>query len=152
MHFEDKAALTGELEILLYDATGKLIRQEKVKNIITSVGKNWMMQRALDASMPAMGWMAIGTSSTAEVAGDTQLGAEVGRVSLTSSTRSGNANTYSATFGAGVGNSGNTNVLITEAGIFNASTAGTILNHVTFGVITKDPGMTLTLNWTVTQN
>ena len=75
-----------------------------------------------DASATAMSHMAIGTGSTAAAAGDAALGNEAGRVSLTSTTVTSNAVAYVATFGAGTGTGA-----ITEAGILNASSSGTLL-------------------------
>jgi len=51
------------------------------------------------------------------------------------------------TFGAGVGTGA-----VTEAGIFNASSAGTMLCRTTFSVINKAAADTLGITWTVTVN
>lgn len=52
---------------------------------------------------------------------------------------------YVATFGPGVGTAA-----ITEAGIFNAASAGTMLARTAFPVINKGALDTLTLTWKVT--
>jgi hypothetical protein len=52
---------------------------------------------------------------------------------------------YSASFGAGVGTGA-----LTEAGIFNASSAGTLLCRTVFSVINKAANDTMSITWTVT--
>ena len=100
-----------------------------------------------DASATAMSHMAIGTGSTAAAAGDAALGNEAGRVALTSTTVTSNAVAYVATFAAGTGTGA-----ITEAGIFNASSSGTLLCRTVFSVINKGAADTLGITWTVTVN
>ena len=92
-----------------------------------------------------MSHMAIGTGSTAAAAGNTALGSEAGRVALTSSTVTDNAVAYVASFGAGTGTGA-----ITEAGLLNASSSGTLLCRTVFSVINKGANDTLGITWTVT--
>ena len=98
-----------------------------------------------DASATAMSHMAIGTGSTAPAAGNTALGSESNRQSLASTNVSGADVTYACTFGAGNGTGA-----ITEAGIFNASSGGTMLCRTTFSVINKGANDTLSVSWVVT--
>ena len=98
-----------------------------------------------DATATAMTHMAIGTGSTAAAAGNTTLGSEAGRVALTSTTVSTNNVAYVATFPAGTGTGA-----ITEAGILNASSGGTLLCRTVFNVINKAAADTLGITWTVT--
>ena len=89
--------------------------------------------------------MAVGTDSTAPAAGNTTLGAEVARVAVTSATASTNTVTYVATFGAGVGTGA-----LTEAGLFNAASVGTMLSRTTYSVINKGSGDEMTVTWVIT--
>jgi hypothetical protein len=100
-----------------------------------------------DATTTAMSHMAIGTGTSAAAAGDTTLGTEAGRVTLTSTTVTANAVAYVATFGAGTGTGA-----ITEAGLFNASSSGDMLCRTVFSVINKGAADTLGITWTVTVN
>jgi hypothetical protein len=54
---------------------------------------------------------------------------------------------YVATFPAGTGTGA-----VTEAGLFNASSAGTLLCRTVFSVINKGAADTLGITWTVTVN
>jgi hypothetical protein len=76
---------------------------------------------------------------------DTTLGTELVRQVFTTSSVSTNVVTLTTTYAAGTGTGA-----LQEAGIFNASTAGTMLSHVVFSVINKGAADTLTITWTVT--
>jgi hypothetical protein len=91
--------------------------------------------------------MAIGSGTTAAVVGDTGLESELGRVALTTAggTVSGAVVTYEATFNAGTGTGA-----VTEAGILNAGTGGTMLCRTVFNVVNKGQDDTLSITWTVT--
>ena len=116
-----------------------------VPNIVVTTGKNFVASRIKDTTSAAMSHMGIGTSSTAAVAGDTALGAEAARVALTSTTVTNNVVAYVASFPAGTGTGA-----ITEAGLFNANTAGTMFCRTTFAVVNKGASDSMTITWSVT--
>ena len=144
---QDSIILTGALKIVLTDAQGNIKDEQEVKNLVVTVGKNFIASRMKDATATAMSHMAIGTGTTAAAVGDTTLGTEVGRVALTSTTVTTNHVAYVATFPAGTGTGA-----ITEAGILNAASAGTLLCRTVFSVINKGAADTLGITWTVTVN
>lgn len=141
---EDLKAV-GTLKIVLQDESGQVKETREIPNLVVTAGKNFIASRMVGTSANIMSHMAVGSSSTAPAAGDTVLGSELGRVALTSGTSSGAVATYVATFGTGVGTGA-----IVEAGIFNASSAGTLLCHTTFAVVNKGANDTMTITWTVT--
>jgi hypothetical protein len=145
--FQDAIKLTGELRITVTNPEGNVKQEVVVPNLVVTVGKNFIASRMKDATATAMSHMAIGTGTTAAAAGDTTLGTEAGRVALTSTTVTANAVAYVATFPAGTGTGA-----ITEAGIFNASSSGTLLCRTVFSVINKGAADTLGITWTVTVN
>ena len=142
----DTIKVTGELKVTLTKPDGN-VHETVVPNIVVTYGKEYIASRMKDASATAMSHMAIGTGSTAAAAGDAALGTEAGRVALTSTTVSSNAVAYVATFAAGTGTGA-----ITEAGILNASSSGTLLCRTVFSVINKGAADTLGITWTVTVN
>ncbi len=142
----DTIKVTGELKITVTKPDGN-VHETVVPNIVVTDGKEYIASRMKDASATAMSHMAIGTGSTAAAAGDAALGTEAGRVALTSTTVTSNAVAYVATFAAGTGTGA-----ITEAGIFNASSSGTLLCRTVFSVINKGAADTLGITWTVTVN
>lgn len=136
----DGLKLTGKLTIAINDE----IVQE-VPNLVVTAGKGYVASRMKDTSATAMSHMAIGTGSTAAAAGNTALGSESARTALTSTTVSSADIVYVDTFAAGTGTGA-----ITEAGIFNASSGGTMLCRTVFSVVNKGANDAMTITWTVT--
>lgn len=136
---------TGKLQIRLFDENGGLKEELEFNNLVVTVGKDFIASRMVGTASAVMSHMAIGEGSTSPVVGNTTLGNELGRVSLTSGTASGSVVTYFATFGAGTGTGP-----ITEAGVFNAGTAGTMLCRTTFAVVNKGAADSMAVTWTVT--
>jgi hypothetical protein len=144
---QDSIKVTGELKITVTNPNGNVTQETVIPNLVVTSGKDYIAERMKDATTTAMSHMAIGTGSTAAAAGDTTLGTEAGRVTLTSTTVTANAVAYVATFGAGTGTGA-----ITEAGLFNASSSGDMLCRTVFSVINKGAADTLGITWTVTVN
>jgi hypothetical protein len=143
----DTAMPTGQVHIQHFDAEGNLKGERQVKNLVVTTGKNYIASKmvATTNSPVSMTHMAIGTGATTPAAANTALGSQTGRVSLSGSSVSSNAITYTATFPAGTGDGA-----ITEAGIFNAASGGTMLCRTTFPVVNKASGDTIAVTWVVT--
>ena len=136
----DKFQMTGHLSIAINDAV-----VQEVPNLVVTDGKQFVASRMKDTTKAAMSHMAIGTGSTAAAAGDSALGSQADRNALTSTTVSGAAITYVASFGAGEGTGA-----ITEAGLFNASSSGDMLCRTVFAVVNKGQNDAMSITWTVT--
>jgi len=147
MNTNEKIVATGALKITVTGADGAVKQEQEVKNLVVTTGLDYIASRMKDATATAMSHMAIGTSSSSPAAGNTTLGTEAARVALATTTVTGNAIAYVATFPAGTPA---TLTAITEAGIFNASSAGTMLCRTVFAVVNKDVGDTMSITWTVT--
>jgi hypothetical protein len=145
MDFKDQPKATGRLLIEIFGEDGSLKEAVEIKNLVVDTGKGYIASRMKDATATVMSHMAVGTDNTAAAAGQTALIAEVARVALASTTVVSNVVTYIATFAAGTGTGA-----LTEAGIFNASTAGTMLCRTVFSVINKGALDSMTITWTVT--
>jgi len=135
----------GRLTIEQFDVDGNLLDSQSVTNVVVDDGLDYIASRMKDATETAMSHMAIGSDTTAAASGDTALGTELGRVALTSTTVASNAITYVGAFPAGTGTGA-----VTEAGIFNASSAGTLLCRTVFSVVNKAAADTLKVTWTLT--
>jgi len=144
---KDTATPTGKVLIQHFDADGNIKNEQQVKNLVVTTGKNYIASKmtATTNSPVSMTHMAIGTGTTTPAASNTALGSQTGRVGLSGSSVSTNAITYTATFPAGTGDGA-----ITEAGIFNASSGGTMLCRTTFPVVNKASGDTIAITWVVT--
>lgn len=136
----DQLQLKGHLQIHLND---ELVQD--IDNLVVTAGKNLVASRLVGTSSDVMSHMAIGSGTTAAAAGNTALGTELGRVSLTSGTASSAVVTYVATFAAGTGTGA-----VTEAALLNASSSGTMLARTVFSVVNKGANDSMTVTWTVT--
>jgi len=144
MNLNELFKLTGKVHVTLTNERGEVIEQ-RATNLVVTTGKNFTASRMVGTTSGVMSHMAIGAGTTAAAASDTALGSELGRVALTASTSTNNVVTYTATFGVGVGTGA-----VTEAGILNASSAGTMLCRVVFDVVNKGANDTMAITWTVT--
>lgn len=136
----DDLKMKGHLKISL---NGEVVQE--VPNLVVTTGKGYVASRMKDTTATAMSHMAIGTGSTAAAAANTALGTEANRQALTSTGVSGAVVTYVATFAAGQGTGA-----ITEAGILNASSSGTLLCRTVFSTVNKGGSDSMTVTWTVT--
>jgi len=142
----DNMKAKGRLNIVLKDQNGNVKDQREVDNLVVTTGLNWIAARMYDTGSPdQMSHMAVGSGTTAAAAGDTDLGSILGsREALDSTTVSTNTVQYVSSFEAGDGTGA-----ITEAGIFNAATSGTMLCRTVFDVVNKGANDTLSITWTI---
>jgi len=135
----------GNLNVVVYDKDNNVKETRDVKNLVVASGKNYIANRMTSNANVIMSHMAIGSGNTAPTTSDTALGSEITRVALDSTTLTGNTVTYVTTYGAGVGTGS-----ITEAGIFNDPTAGTMLCRTRFDVVNKSNTDIIVITWNVT--
>jgi hypothetical protein len=136
---------TGRLAIAVIDASGNVKDAREVDNLVVTAGLGYIASRMAAATATVMSHMAIGSGSTAAAAAQASLISELGRAALTSTNVTGSQVQYVSTFGPGVGTGA-----VTEAGIFNGASSGTMLCRTVFSVVNKDAGDTMTITWTVT--
>lgn len=139
----------GTLQLVLTDEFGNVKQQEET-NLVVNLGLAFIASRIKDATATVMSHMAIGTGTTAAAATQTALVTEVARVALASTTIvttnvANDAVQFQATFGAGTGTGA-----ITEAGLLNAASAGTMLSRSVFSAVNKGANDTLTVTWKLT--
>ena len=145
MNLQETLGIKGELTISVFDRNGNLKEAKKVPNLVVTVGKNYIASRMVGTASTVMSHMAIGTGTTTPAVGDTALATQAGIVAVSAFTASTNTVTATATFAAGTGTGA-----ITEAGIFNASSSGTLLCRTTFPVVNKAAGDSIAITWVIT--
>lgn len=145
----DSIKAKGTLQLVLTDANGN-VKQQDEHNLVVSAGLAYIASRMRDAAAGVMSHMAVGSGTTAAAGTQTALITQIGsRVALDSTTLvtttvSNDTVQYVATFAAGTGTGA-----ITEAGIFNDATTGTMLCRTVFPVINKGELDTLVITWRV---
>lgn len=145
--------LHGRLDVMLYDEFGNLKDERHFDNLIVDSGFEGVAYRIAphDGTAATNPWnyIAIGTGTTAPAAGDTGLsGSQLARIQDTQATYTATPSKQlqlQATFGAGVGTG-----TVSESGLFDASSGGSMLARQTFTTITKGASDTLTVTWTIT--
>jgi hypothetical protein len=143
----DSIKMTGNVKIDIIGADGAVKDSREIKNLVVTVGKSYIASRMKDATATAMTHMELGTGTTAAAVGDTTLQAAISasRTALTSTTVTTTSIAYVASFGAGVGTGA-----VTEAGIFNAASVGTMLCRTVFSVVNKGAADSMSITWTIT--
>ena len=138
--------LRGDVAIVLKDKDGNVKDSREIHNLVVSAGLEFICSRMAGTSAGVMSHMALGSSATAAAAGQTDLLSILGsREALDSSTASSNTITYVSSFEAGEGTGA-----VTEAGVFNAASSGTMLCRTVFAVVNKAADDTMSVTWTIT--
>jgi hypothetical protein len=147
MNSNETVSMRGDVVIEVFDQiTGAFKERREIKNLVVTVGKNFIASRMVGTASAVMSHMAIGSGSTPAAPGDTALGSELGRVALTTPpSATNNVVTHAATFPAGVGTGA-----VVEAGIFNAAGGGTMQCRTVFPVVNKGADDAMQITWTVT--
>jgi hypothetical protein len=141
--------LKGRVSAILRDEFGNIKQEQHFDNLVVNAGLAFIASRMAGTAQAVMSHMAVGTGATAAAAADTTLGTEVARVAnasatLVTTTVANDSLEYAATFPAGTGTGA-----LTEAGIFNDPTTGTMLCRTVFAVINKGALDTLSVTWKV---
>jgi hypothetical protein len=140
----DQITITGQVNIVVTGKDGQVKDSRSIKNLVVTTGKGFIAARMV-GTPTEMSHMALGASSTAAANGDTALGSELGRVALASDSASGAVVTYTASFPAGTATGA-----VVEAGIFNASSGGTMLCRTVFAVVNKGADDAMSVTWAIT--
>lgn len=142
---EDQLKLRGDVFITVKDKDGNIKEERHEENLVVSAGLNFICDRMEGTTEAVMSHMGLGSGTTAASAGDTDLGSLLGsREALDSTTVADNTITYVSSFEAG-----DATGTVTEAGIFNAATSGTMLCRVVFPAIGKQAEDTMSITWVI---
>jgi len=143
--FTESIAVRGNLSIVVLDEAQNIKDTRHIKNLVVAAGKSHITARMTSNTTPVMSHMGIGSANVAPTVSDVTLGAQTARVALDSANVVNNTITYVATYGAGVGTGP-----VTEAGVFNDVTAGTMLCRTRFDVVNKGASDIIVITWNVT--
>lgn len=132
--------------VLITLSDGTVLRHS---NLVVATGLAYMTARWLSNGTAVMGYMAVGTGTTANTGSLTALTTEIARVALTTATTvttnvTNDTAEFVGQFGAGVGTG-----TIGEIGVFNASSGGIMLARI-LTTFVKDSRMVANITWKVT--
>ena len=144
---DDAVKLIGDVTVAAYDQHGNRKAFYNGQNLITDAGKYGIASRINGASGETVfTYIAVGESTASATVGDTQLGNEitgadlarvVGTATLQTTTVTDDTAQLATTFNV-TGSYG-----VTEAGILNASSNGTLLGRRVFSAVNVLSGDTL---------
>jgi hypothetical protein len=136
--------VTGAVRVVVTGKDGQIKDQREIKNLVVTAGKEFIAARMV-GTPTEMSHMAVGAGTTAAAVGNTALESELGRVALASDSATAAVVTYTANFPPATGTGA-----VTEAGIFNAGTGGTMLCRTVFSVVNKGVDDAMTITWQIT--
>jgi hypothetical protein len=149
MNTLENLKVKGRLTIVLRDENGNVKDERDVDNLVVNAGLAYIISRMVGTSKAVMSHIGLGAGTTAAAAAQTDLVSVLGsREALDSTTIAGanlNQVVYVSSFEAG-----DATGAVTEAGIFNAATAGDMLCRTVFPVVNKGAADALTVTWTIT--
>lgn len=143
MSLHSNITLTGRLIIKKYDDKDNLVYQTEVPNLVVNSGKALTASRLISNDDSAITHMGVGDNVSSISAGQTELVNELYRAA-TSSSVDGSEITFNAVFGPYF--SGD----LKEAGLFNASSGGSMFSRTTYPTITKSDTETVVISWVIT--
>lgn len=138
--------LRGNFTVTLKDAQGNVKLVREVRNTVVTAGKAYMASFLADdpSTGSFMPYIGIGDGVTGATAADTALESELDRKEGSKSS-STNVWTNSVVFGAGEGTGD-----VSEAGLFSADVAGTMMARQTFTAVPKTATDSVTVTWQIT--
>lgn len=146
--------INGSYAKLLEPFLGYWTLEKRVRNLVTTAGKALVAGRINGSGSPAAAtYIAVGTGTTAAAAGDTALqtetstsglGRAAGTVSLVTTTTTNDTAQITYTFTV------TGTVAVTESGVLNAASTGTLLCRQVFSAINVASGDSLAITWKVT--
>ena len=138
----------GDVTLVLRDVDGNIKEKQEFHNLVVTTGCEIIASQLSDGLIAKPNYLALGSGTVEPKKTDKALGAELHRNQFTvNGNRNGAQVTYKAVFGAGEGTGA-----VTEVGIFNDASAGTMLNRATFAVVNKAPTDSLEITWVITIN
>lgn len=145
--------LSGIVEKILFDKYGNIKHRQIDKNLVVTAGKAHVAGLLLvDVGGTAFDYIAIGTGTTAAAAGDTALGTEITTNGGQRAAGTGTRVTTTVTNDTAqlvLTYSFTGSFAVTESGIFNASSAGTMLCRQVFSAINVVNGDSLQVTWKI---
>lgn len=149
---KDNLKLKGLISLTLTDSNGNVKDKREIKNTITNAGLAQIALLAGDASAVPFTYLALGTGTNAAATTDTQLQTETSASGLARAAATVSRVTTTVTndtlqllhaFTAGA------SAAITECGMFNAASVGTILGRQVFAAVNVVSGDILTITYKV---
>ena len=149
----ESMGLSGQVNMVLRDSYGYIKEERDGPNTVTNAGIAEIVKLASSEAADAFTHVALGTDDTGAAVTDTTLGAEIdsdGGERDASTVSAETVNTADDTIQLISGWNFTGALSITESGVFNDASAGTMLCRQTFTTLPVDDGDSLIITWKVT--
>ena len=149
--FGDIIHLRGIYEVGLYGPNDELQDYRRVENTVVTGGRAWVLSRIMSQAPDTntINAIGIGTSVTAGGASDSALVSEPKRLQVVTFITGGLTNAPPSWQAQVTFATSDANTTLGEAGMFNSTSAGTMLSRVTFATINKASTNTLAISYTI---
>ena len=145
----------GILELELRDADGKVVKKDIFKNLITNAGlAGWAKRLGGLGSVAAFTYIALGTGTTPAANTDTTLESEIstgGGARKAATPTSITISITDDTLQLVAQFDFTSSFAVTEAGVLNASSSGSLLSRRVFSAYNVTNGSSLTVTWKLQQ-
>lgn len=145
LQFNNAIIPNTNVTVTVCDINGNVICEHKEHNMVVTSGRN-LIRDLLNNSTTGLTHFAIGTGTTAVTSTQTTLETEILIDTITQTA----ADTAKLTVRYFLGTADANGSTVSEAGIFNSSSAGTMYARVTHTGIEKSASITVTYNWELT--
>lgn len=148
----DFLLMRGSIQAILRDPDGNIIKEFHNKNLLVTVGRAFVLKQLESVDINTnltISQMAIGSGAVAPATSDIALGNEVTRKTIATFVTSGLTNNPPSWQAVVSFATNEANTTLSEVGLFNSSSGGTMLNRATFTSFAKATSNTLNISYTV---
>jgi hypothetical protein len=153
MKLQDALDMRGRLTVQRRNAANDLVETIQVNNSIVLSGRDLVAKLFINEPIDPVSHVAVGTGSTPVAAANSALASEVFRKAINPVDPSQHITTTDndkrRVMITAELDFAEANAALTEAGLFNAATAGVMYNRVVFPPINKTADFKLTLIWEI---
>jgi hypothetical protein len=140
--------LSGRVH-LVHKRNGRILTERHGENLVVNAGRKLIRDILTSAGADKPSHLSVGTGSTAVALGDTALGSEYGG-NREAVTPTAGTSDYELELSCTLDNDSGGTVAVTEVGIFNAATAGTMLARFLCQEFDFENGDDLDVTWVLT--
>ena len=134
------------------DLDGKLLEEKIQENTVVTVGRSFVLgqlESVNHVTSQNFGYFAVGSGTTAPLTSDTALRLEITRLAISSFATSGLTVNPPSWQAQAIFQTSDANTTITEVGIFNSSSGGTMLARATIASFVKATSNTWAVSYTI---
>lgn len=148
MRGQERLLVPDNLHVVARDVrSGEVLQEQSTHNIVTNAGINLLRDFLSGSSVTGITHLAVGSGTSSPSKTDTTLGSELARAAVGARTATAQKLTVTYTLPSSSAANGHN---LTEAGLFNASSSGTMYARATHTAIAKTDAKMVSYTWELT--